>query len=87
MDFSVSRATQDLSDQVREFVHREFPGACAPFMNSRSKAFHLMLPFDLKITRKPEDPLEAGVRVFYCKEGYSFPLAYDMGKLASDKDG
>ncbi|SVC62069.1 uncharacterized protein METZ01_LOCUS314923, partial [marine metagenome] len=61
-----------------ENVHREFPGACAPFMNSRTNAFHLMLPFDLKITRKPEDPLEAGVRVFYSKEGYSYPLAYDM---------
>jgi hypothetical protein len=56
-------------------------------MNSRANAFHLMLPFDLKITRKPEDPLEAGVRVFYCKEGYSFPLAYDMDKLVSYNDG
>ena len=70
-----------------EDVHREFPGACAPFMNSRTNAFHLMLPFDLKITRKPEDPLEAGVRVFYSKEGYSYPLAYDMDKLISYNDG
>ncbi|MCH8158070.1 MAG: hypothetical protein IID18_10045, partial [Nitrospinae bacterium] len=50
-------------------------------------AFHLMLPFDLKITRKPEDPLEAGVRVYYSKEGYSFPLAYDADKLVSYSDG
>ncbi len=70
-----------------ENVHREFPGACAPFMNSRTNAFHLMLPFDLKITRRPEDPLEAGVRVFYSKEGYSYPLAYDMDKLISYNDG
>ena len=88
-----AKAGQHFSGGPRKFepdnedVHREFPGACGPFMNSRANAFHLMLPFDLKITRKPEDPLEAGVRVFYCKEGYSFPLAYDMDKLVSYNDG
>ena len=88
-----AKAGQHFSGGARKFepdnedVHREFPGACAPFMNSRTNAFHLMLPFDLKITRKPEDPLEAGVRVFYSKEGYSFPLAYDMDKLVSYNDG
>mgnify|MGYP003973065021 FL=1 len=88
-----AKAGQHFSGGARKFepdnedVHREVPGACAPFMNSRTNAFHLMLPFDLKITRKPEDPLEAGVRVFYSKEGYSFPLAYDMDKLVSYNDG
>ncbi len=88
-----AKAGQHFSGGPRKFepenedVHREFPGACGPFMNSRANAFHLMFPFDLKITRKPEDPLEAGVRVFYCKEGYSFPLAYDMDKLVSYNDG
>ena len=87
-----AKAGQHFSGGARKFepdnedVHREFPGACAPFMNSRTNAFHLMLPFDLKITRKPEDPLEAGVRVFYSKEEYSFPLAYDMDKLVSYND-
>jgi len=88
-----AKAGQHFTGGPRKFepdnknVHREFPGACAPFMNSRTNAFHLMLPFDLKITRKPEDPLEAGVRVFYSKEGYSYPLAYDMDKLISYNDG
>ena len=64
-------------------VHKEFPGACAPFMNARTNAFHLMLPFDLKISRKPDEPLNAGVRIWYAKMGYSFPLRYEMGKLCS----
>src|SRR3989441_6872724 len=64
-------------------VHKEFPGACAPFMNARMNAFHLMLPFDLKISRKPDDPLAAGVRIWYAKMGYSYPLRYEMGKLCS----
>ena len=68
-------------------VHKEFPGACAPFMSVRSNGFHLMLPFDLKISRNPVDPLEAGVRIFYGKMGYSFPLRYEMGKLCSYHDG
>ncbi|WP_447971545.1 hypothetical protein [Nitrospira sp. M1] len=68
-------------------VHTEFPGACAPFMAVRSNAFHMMLPFDLKISRDPSDPLEAGVRIFYAKMGYSFPLRYEMGKLCSYHDG
>src|SRR5437899_10863298 len=64
-------------------VHKEFPGACAPFMNARMNAFHLMLPFDLKISRKPDDPLAAGVRIWFAKMGYSYPLLYEMGKLCS----
>ncbi len=68
-------------------IQKEFPGACAPFMNARTQAFHVMLPFDLKLSRKPDDPLEAGVRIFYAKMGYSFPLRYEMGKLCSYHDG
>lgn len=68
-------------------IQKEFPGACAPFMNARTQAFHMMLPFDLKLSRKPDDPLEAGVRIFYAKMGYSFPLRYEMGKLCSYHDG
>ena len=68
-------------------IHKEFPGACAPFMNARTQAFHLLLPFDLKISRSPEDPLEAGIRIFFGKMGYSFPLRYEMGKLCSYHDG
>lgn len=68
-------------------IHKEFPGACAPFMAARTNTFHLMLPFDLKISRTPEDPLEAGVRIFYGKMGYSYPLRYEMGKLCSYHDG
>jgi len=64
-------------------VQKEFPGACAPFMNARTNAFHLMLPFDLKISRKPDDPLAAGVRIWYAKMGYSYPLRYELGKLCS----
>jgi hypothetical protein len=62
-------------------VQKEFPGACAPFMNARTNAFHLMLPFDLKISRKPDEPLSAGVRIWYAKMGYSYPLRYELGKL------
>ncbi|MCA9466059.1 MAG: hypothetical protein KC643_11545, partial [Nitrospira sp.] len=68
-------------------IHKEFPGACAPFMNARTNAFHLLLPFDVKISRSPEDPLEAGIRIFYGKMGYSYPLRYEMGKLCSYHDG
>lgn len=64
-------------------VQKEFPGACAPFMAARTSAIHLMLPFDLKISRTPDDPLEAGLRIWYSKMGYSFPLRYEMGKLCS----
>ena len=70
-----------------ETVHKEFPGACAPFMAARTNAFHLMLPFDLKISQTPEDPLDAGIRIFYAKMGYSYPLRYEMGKLCSYHDG
>jgi hypothetical protein len=68
-------------------IQKEFPGACAPFMAARTNAFHLMLPFDLKISRSPEDPLDAGVRIFYAKLGYSYPLRYEMGKLCGYHDG
>ncbi len=68
-------------------IHKEFPGACAPFMSARTNAFHLLLPFDLKISRSPEEPLEAGVRIFYAKLGYSYPLRYEMGKLCGYHDG
>jgi hypothetical protein len=68
-------------------IQKEFPGACAPFMAARTNAFHLLLPFDLKISRSPEDPLEAGVRIFYAKVGYSYPLRYEMGKLCGYHDG
>ena len=70
-----------------EVLHKEFPGACAPFMAVRTNGFHVMLPFDLKISRRPDDPLEAGVRIFYAKMGYSYPLRYEMGKLCSYHDG
>src|SRR5690349_13686307 len=67
-------------------VHKEFAGACAPFMSARTGALHLMLPFDLKISRRPEDPLDAGLRIWYAKMGYSFPLRYELGKLVSYYD-
>jgi hypothetical protein len=68
-------------------IQKEFPGACAPFMNARTNAFHLLLPFDLQISRSPEEPLEGGIRIFYGKMGYSYPLRYEMGKLCSYHDG
>ena len=68
-------------------IHKEFEGACGPFMNARTHAFHVLLPFDLKLSRTPQDPLETGVRIFYGKSGYSFPLRYQMGQLTSDRDG
>ena len=68
-------------------IHKEFPGACAPFMSVRTNGFHLTLPFDVKISKSPADPLDAGVRIFYGKMGYSFPLRYEMGKLCSYHDG
>lgn len=84
-----AKTAQNFTGGPRKFepenkdVHREFPGACAPFMNSRTNAFHMMLPFDIKISKKPDDPLDAGSRIFYTKFGYSFPLAYEMDKLIS----
>jgi hypothetical protein len=68
-------------------IHKEFAGACGPFMNALTNAFHVLLPFDIKISRKPDNPLETGVRIFYGKDGYSFPLRYEMGKLCSNIDG
>ncbi len=67
-------------------IHKEFEGACGPFMNARTHAFHVLLPFDLKFSRTPSEPLETGVRIFYGKPGYSFPLRYQMGQLTSDRD-
>ena len=67
-------------------IHKEFEGACGPFMNARTHAFHVLLPFDLKLSRTPQDPLQTGVRIFYGKPGYSFPLRYQMGQLTSDRD-
>ncbi|HET9844542.1 MAG TPA: hypothetical protein VFQ02_02255, partial [Nitrospira sp.] len=60
--------------------------ACAPFVAARTGAWHVMLPFDLKISRSPEDPLDAALRIWYAKIGYSFPLRYDMGRLCSYYD-
>jgi hypothetical protein len=87
-----AKVSQHFAGQVRRFepdnivIHKEFPGACAPFMQARTGTWHVMLPFDLKISRSPEDPLEAGLRIWYAKEGYSFPLRYEMGRLCSDYD-
>ena len=64
-------------------VHKDLAGACAPFMSARTTAFHLMLPFDIKISRKPDDPLEAGLRIWYTDAEYSFPLRYAQGQLCS----
>jgi hypothetical protein len=88
-----AKTAQNFSGSPRKFapedknIHKEFSGACAPFMNSRINAFHLMLPFDLKISKTPDEPLEAVMRAFYTKPGYSFPLAYENGKLCSYHDG
>lgn len=87
-----AKVAQHFAGQVRRFepdnsvVHKEFPGACAPFVQARTGAWHVMLPFDLKISRSPEDPLEAGLRIWYGKTGYSFPLRYEMGRLCSYYD-
>jgi hypothetical protein len=87
-----SKVAQHFSSPTRRFepdqtaVHKEFPGACAPFVASRTNAWHVMLPFDLKISRTPEDPLDAGLRIWYAKTGYSFPLRYAMGRLCSYYD-
>ena len=45
------------------------------------------MPFDLKISRTPENPLDAGMRAYYAKMGYSFPLGFEMGKICSYQDG
>ncbi|MFQ5991076.1 MAG: hypothetical protein ACE5NA_01450 [Nitrospiraceae bacterium] len=88
-----AKTAQHFGGPARKFepenpvIHKEFPGACAPFMSARTGAFHMMLPFDLKISRTPEDPLDAGVRIFYAKMGYSFPLRYELGKLCGYHDG
>ncbi|HEY6083765.1 MAG TPA: hypothetical protein VIU63_00120 [Nitrospira sp.] len=87
-----SKTAQHFSQPIRRFepdttaVHKEFPGACAPFVSARTAAWHVMLPFDLKISRLPDDPLDAGVRIWYAKIGYSFPLRYEMGRLCSYYD-
>jgi hypothetical protein len=87
-----SKIAQHFSSPTRRFepdtaaVHKEFPGACAPFVASRTNAWHVMLPFDLKISRTQDDPLDAGLRIWYAKVGYSFPLRYEMGRLCSYYD-
>lgn len=87
-----AKVSQHFAGQVRRFepdntvIHKEFPGACAPFVQARTGTWHVILPFDLKISRSPADPLEAGLRIWYAKEGYSFPLRYEMGRLCSDYD-
>ena len=88
-----SKTAQHFGGGARKFdpdnkdVQKEFPGACAPFMNARTNAFHLMMPFDLKISKTPDDPLDAGMRAYYSKMGYSFPLGFEMGKVCSYQDG
>ena len=87
-----SKIAQHFTSPTRKFepdtaaVHKEFPGACAPFVAARTGAWHVMLPFDLKISRSPEDPLDAALRIWYAKTGYSFPLRYEMGRLCSYYD-
>ncbi len=87
-----AKIAQHFTGRTRTFepdnpaVHKEFPGACAPFVAARTGAWHVMLPFDLKISRSPDDPLDAGVRIWYAKMGYSFPLRYEMGRLVSYYD-
>ena len=87
-----SKIAQHFTSPSRKFepattaVQKEFPGACAPFVAARTGAWHVMLPFDLKISRSPEDPLDAALRIWYAKIGYSFPLRYDMGRLCSYYD-
>jgi hypothetical protein len=87
-----AKTAQHFTSSTRKFepqnpaVHKEFAGACAPFMAVRTGAFHLMLPFDLKISRFPTDPLDASVRIWYATMGYSFPLRYELGKLCSYYD-
>ncbi len=89
----VAKTAQHFGGGPRKFdpdniaIQKEFSGSCPPFMNSRIGGFHLMLPFDLKISRKFDDPLEGGVRIFYSKMGYSYPLSYEMDKLVSYYDG
>ena len=84
-----AKTAQHFTNAARKFepenpaVQKEFAGACAPFMSVRTSAIHLMLPFDLKISRTPDEPLEAGLRIWYATMGYSFPLRYEMGKLCS----
>ncbi len=84
-----AKTAQHFPSAARKFepdnpaVQKEFAGACAPFMAVRTSALHLMLPFDLKISRRPDDALEAGLRIWYATMGYSFPLRYAMGRLCS----
>ena len=70
-------------DPANAVIHKDLAGACAPFMSARTTAFHLMLPFDIKISRKPDDPLDAGFRIWYTDSEYSFPLKYVQGKMIS----
>jgi hypothetical protein len=68
-------------------LHKDLAGACAPFMDVRMSAFHLMLPFDIKLSRTADAPLDAGMRVWYATPGYSFPLSYERGVFCSWYDG
>lgn len=87
-----AKIAQHFSSPIRQFapdttaVHKEYPGACAPFVSARTGAWHIMLPFDIKISRTPDDPLDAGLRIWYAKTGYSFPLRYELGRLCSYYD-
>ena len=87
------KSAQHFSSQSRKFepdnkdVHKEFAGACAPFMNVRTNAFHIMLPFDIKISRTPEEQLDGGARIYYSKMGYSLPLGYEKDKLVNFNNG
>lgn len=87
-----TKIAQHFAGPIRHFepdtpaIQKEFPGACAPFVQARTNGWHIMLPFDLKITRSPDDPLEAGIRIWYAKTGYSFPLRYELGRLCSYYD-
>lgn len=87
-----AKSAQHFASASRKFepdnpvVQKEFAGACAPFMAVRTSAIHLMLPFDLKVSRRPDDPLDGALRIWYAKMGYSFPLRYELGKLVSYYD-
>ncbi|HZS12350.1 MAG TPA: hypothetical protein VFA38_08870 [Nitrospirales bacterium] len=87
-----AKTAQHFTGPARRFepanpaVHKEFEGACAPFMAARTAPLHLMLPFDLKISRTPDEPLDGALRIWYASHGYSFPLRYDMGRLCSYYD-
>lgn len=69
-----AKIAQHFTSRVRTFdpdnaaVQKEFPGACAPFVQARTGAWHVMLPFDLKISRAPDEPLDAALRIWYAED-------------------